>query len=240
MTEEDYRRRKGHPNYKAQVATEKLVIKLGKDAEGPLRTYVVAAGLPYGQGEDPFHWLFKSAWLLHEPALSVPGAGTNVVPTVHVHDLAFAILNVAERHPDKHYIIAVDDAMSTLGDIASAVATALGNGKTENVSKAAALTLPGLSQLDHDLLTVDLRLEAATMKDFRIEWAAQSGLIENMDRVVVEYRRERKLLPLRVAILGPPASGKSSISRDLCSRYKLEYLHAAGVITAHLTRLEVG
>jgi len=76
FTEEDYRRRRSHPNFSNQNATEKLVIKLGKTVgyfydqnsvyititiqdKNKLFTYVVASGLTYGLEEEVFHFFFK-------------------------------------------------------------------------------------------------------------------------------------------------------------------------------------
>lgn len=53
-----------------------------------LITYVVAAGLTYGQGEDIFHFMFKMAWYGGIAHLPVFGDGQNFVPTIHVLDLA--------------------------------------------------------------------------------------------------------------------------------------------------------
>ena len=79
-------------------------------------SYVIASGLQYGLGENVFHLLFKvsfmvlfacpsllgeffsaviitnlcvqTAWLGFEPSLKVFGDGQNVVPTIHIRDLA--------------------------------------------------------------------------------------------------------------------------------------------------------
>ena len=82
FTEEDYRRRRSHPNFTDHIALEKLVIKVGKTVSGlfkfygytckhpcmvigtlqdksKLTSYMVAAGLTYGAGESIFHFLFK-------------------------------------------------------------------------------------------------------------------------------------------------------------------------------------
>eukprot|EP00731_Ephydatia_muelleri_P027933 Em0019g806a len=52
FTEEDYRRRRPHPNFKDHVEVEKLVTKLGKTDKTRFWTYVIASGLKYGVGED--------------------------------------------------------------------------------------------------------------------------------------------------------------------------------------------
>lgn len=67
----------------------------------------MATGIPFGRGEGPLHYLFKTAWLLHDPAVPVIGEGKNTLPTIHVSDLAHVLVNVVERRPDRHYILAV-------------------------------------------------------------------------------------------------------------------------------------
>ena len=117
FTEEDYRRRKPHPNFKGHISAEKLVIKLGKTNKSKLVTYVVAAGLTYGHGEDIFHYLFKAAWLGETEALQCFGSGNNVLPTIHIRDLANVLVNIADQKPRVRYLLVVDDASSTLEDI---------------------------------------------------------------------------------------------------------------------------
>ena len=51
-------------------------------------TYVVAAGVLYGEGENMCHSFFKSAWHGDQPGLKIFGDGQNVIPTIHVKDLA--------------------------------------------------------------------------------------------------------------------------------------------------------
>jgi len=50
--------------------------------------YVVASGVMYGQGEDVFHYLFKAAWHGETSFLPIFGDGNNVIPTIHVLDVA--------------------------------------------------------------------------------------------------------------------------------------------------------
>ena len=45
------------------------------------------------------------------------GNGQNVIPTIHVKDLASIVLSVMDANPRIKYIIAVDDSQSTLEEI---------------------------------------------------------------------------------------------------------------------------
>ena len=62
FTEEDFRRRKAHANYKEHLAAEKTVIKFGKTNKKKLSSYVVCSGLVYGLEENIYHYMFKAAW----------------------------------------------------------------------------------------------------------------------------------------------------------------------------------
>ena len=117
FTEDDYRRRRAHPNFKSHISAEKLVIKHGKTNKAKFITYVVASGLIYGTGEEIFHFLFKTAWHGQAPALQCFGNGQNIVPTIHIKDLAAVIVNICDQNPKVRYLVAVDDSKNTLEEI---------------------------------------------------------------------------------------------------------------------------
>jgi adenylate kinase len=87
FSDEDFRRRRAHPNFKEHHSAEKLIMKLGLTDKKKLLTFVVATGLTYGMEEHVLHYMFKSAWQ-NEPEIQVFGKGGNLLPTIHVMDLA--------------------------------------------------------------------------------------------------------------------------------------------------------
>lgn len=78
---------------------------------------MVASGLTYGTGEEIFHFLFKTAWHGQAPALQCFGNGQNIVPTIHIKDLAAVIVNICDQNPKVRYLVAVDDSKNTLEEI---------------------------------------------------------------------------------------------------------------------------
>ncbi|XP_064601852.1 adenylate kinase 7-like [Liolophura sinensis] len=239
FTEDDYRRRKPHPNFKEHISAEKTVIKLGKTNKAKLVTYVVCSGLTYGAGENIFHYLFKAAWH-NAPELQCFGDGFNVVPTIHIRDLAAVVQNIADSRPKVRYLVAKDDANNTLEEIVKAVSGTLGTGKIKQITKEEALLCKDIEQADFDMLLVDLRMDAVNVKEnMRIQWASEAGLVENITEIVKEYKATRSLLPLRACILGPPASGKSTVAKQLCDHYKLHHIHLKDVITEAMEKLEI-
>ncbi|XP_055729279.1 adenylate kinase 7a isoform X2 [Salvelinus fontinalis] len=153
LTEDDYRRKRHHPNFKEHTNAEKTVLKLGKTKKSKLSSYVVAAGVQYGMGEDLLHYFFKTA--------------------------------------------------------------------------------------DVDYLSVNLRIEPTFLKEtFNLRWVSEAGIIDNINRVVEEYKLLRLLLPIRICLLGPPAVGKSTVAEKLCKHYKLHHINLKEIIDENMHHLE--
>ncbi|XP_069921713.1 adenylate kinase 7 isoform X4 [Oryctolagus cuniculus] len=238
FTEEDYRRRKHHPNFLDHINAEKMVLKFGKNVK-KFATYVVAAGLQYGVEGGLLHPFFKLAWLGELPAIPVFGDGTNVIPTIHVLDLAGVIQNIIDHVPKIHYLVAVDESVHTLEDIVKCISKSTGPGKIQKLPKENAFLTKDLTQECLDHLLVHLRMEALFVKEnFNIRWVAQAGIVENISAVLREYKQSRGLLPIKICILGPPAVGKSSIAEGLSKYYKLHHIKIKDVISEAIAKLE--
>uniref|UniRef100_A0A8C8RV97 Adenylate kinase 7 n=1 Tax=Pelusios castaneus TaxID=367368 RepID=A0A8C8RV97_9SAUR len=238
FTEEDYRRRKPHPNFMDHINAEKAIIKLGKSVN-KFSTYVVASGLQYGAEEGIFHYFFKTAWLGENPAIPVFGDGNNFLPTIHVVDLAAVLQNIADHKPRTHYIVAVDESIHALQTIVKCISKNVGPGKIQKIPRENAFLSKDLTQTHLDMLLVNLRMEAIFLKEnFNIKWVAQTGLIENIGQVLKEYKQSRGLLPVKICVLGPPAVGKSTIAEELCKHYKLHHIKIKDVISEAIENLE--
>ncbi|XP_009981589.1 PREDICTED: adenylate kinase 7, partial [Tauraco erythrolophus] len=239
FTDEDYRRRKSHPNFVDHLNAEKLILKLGKTNKHKFSTYVVASGHQYGAGEGVLHYFFKIGWLSETPAIPIFGDGNNFVPTIHVLDLAAVLQNVADQRPRSQYILAVDESVHTLQELIKCISKNVGPGKTEKIPKENAFLSKELTQMHLDMLLVNLRMESVFLKDtFNIKWVAQAGLVENIKQIVKEYKQSRGLLPLKVCIHGPPGVGKSTVAEELCKHYKLHCIKINDVITETIANLE--
>uniref|UniRef100_A0A8C5WAH7 Adenylate kinase 7 n=1 Tax=Microcebus murinus TaxID=30608 RepID=A0A8C5WAH7_MICMU len=230
FTEEDYRRRKPHPNFMDHINAEKMVLKFGKNAK-KIITYVVAAGLQYGAEGGILHTFFKMAWLGDMPALPVFGDGTNVIPAIHVHDLAGVIQNVIDHVPKIHYLVGVDESVQTLEDIVKCISKSTGPGKIQKLPRENASLTKELTQDSLDHLLVNLRMEAA-----------QTGFVENINNILREYKARYMFpilfQPIKICILGPPAVGKSSIAAELAKHYKLHHIKLKDVISEAIAKLE--
>jgi adenylate kinase len=238
FTEDDYRRRKPHPNFKEHISAEKMVLKFGKTNKSKLSTYVIASGLTYGAGENIFHQLFKAAWH-NEPELVCYGNGRNIVPTIHIRDLAAVLQNVADSRPKVRYIIAVDDSKSKLRQIVKAVSKALTTGKIRNIPQNEALLDKQLKQEHFDMLLVNLRMDGVFVKEnMHIKWTSEMGIVENIMAIVKEFKETRGLQPMRVFIHGPPASGKTTVVEQLCAHFKLHHIKIKDVIDETITKMQ--
>jgi adenylate kinase len=55
-------------------------------------------------------------------------------------------------------------------------------------------------------------------------------MVDNISKVVKEYKEARGLEPIRVCILGAPSVGKTFITTLLCRHYKLHHIMIADII----------
>ncbi|NXR26377.1 KAD7 kinase, partial [Cinclus mexicanus] len=239
FNDEDFRKRKTHPSFTDYINAEKFIAKLGKTNKKKFSTYIVASGHQYGAEEGLFHYFFKMCWLGETPAIPVFGDGNNIIPTIHIRDLAIVLQNVAEHRPDFQYLLAVDTSMHTLEELVKCISKNIGPGKIEKIPKENAFLSKELTQMQLDMLFVNLRMEPLYLKEnFNIKWVAEAGLIENIAEVIMEYKQTRGLMPLKVCIHGPPGSGKSTIAKELCKHYKLHYVWINDVISEKIADLE--
>ncbi|XP_072221945.1 adenylate kinase 7 [Leuresthes tenuis] len=239
LTDQIFWSRKAHPNFKRHLELEKRVVKLGKTNRALLSTYVVASGLQYGMGEQLFHHFFKESWLGRAAEISVFGHGHNIVPTIHIRDLSSVVHSVIAHQPKPFYLLAVDSSHNTMEEIIKAVAAALGPGQIQKRPFEEAFLLQDMSVMEIDSLLVNLRMEAVCIKKlFSINWLCEFGLVENMELVVEEYRQTRGLQPIRICVLGPPAVGKTTVSKQICERYKLHHITLMDVVSEAIAQLE--
>ncbi|NXC83958.1 KAD7 kinase, partial [Cercotrichas coryphoeus] len=239
FNDDDFRKRKSHPSFTAYINAEKHIARLGKTNKKKFLTYIVTSGHQYGAEEGLFHYFFKMCWLGETPAIPVFGDGKNIIPTIHIRDLAVVLQNVAEHKPDFQYVLAVDTSMHTLEELVKGISKNIGPGKIEKIPKEDAFLSKELTQMQLDMLFVNLRMEPFYVKEnFNVKWVAEAGLIENIAQVIMEYKQTRGLMPLKVFIHGPPGSGKSTIAKELCKHYKLHYVWINDVISEKIAYLE--
>lgn len=106
FTERDYKMRDPVEEYRIIKEIEDEVLSFQKEN---VKTYVISAGVLYGKGEAVFNSHIQKAWLQDPVRLPYVGDGNNLVPTIHVTDLARMVLKVFEKKPDRQYIFAVDN-----------------------------------------------------------------------------------------------------------------------------------
>ena len=121
-----------------------------------VKTYVISAGVLYGNGEAIFNSHFKKAWLQDPSKLPVVGQGKNLMPTIHVKDLASMVKKIYESKPERPYIFGIDNTKKPRQKkIVQAVSTGVGTGLVESIDIPIDFTKihPGRSplQLDRDL-----------------------------------------------------------------------------------------
>jgi len=236
LTEEEYKRRRPHSNFKELLALEKLVTKSKRTG---LRAHVVAAGLTYGEEEDIFHSLFKSAWSCKPlPLLSITD-GSNLLPTIHVKDLCSVVIKLMEGD-NLPYLMAVDQGCTneegpkqTLKAVMQALSSELGVGEVYEMPNEEVRTVADFEffQVGSPIGTEPgLKLTAGAIAGMGFEWHSAEGMLANMSKVVYEYREARGLLPLRLLVHGNDELAKTSLAASVATEYKLPLVDAKAAL----------
>ncbi|XP_076749056.1 adenylate kinase 7 [Xylocopa sonorina] len=237
FTEEDYRKRRPHPNFKEHIQCEKEVVVARKKEKlrDKLKTLVICCGATYGDEQGPLHHLFKMAWQ-NAPFLPIIGKGNNKIPLLHIRDLTNVVLDALQNWPPLRYIVATEQEPTSQTTIVKKIGRALANGKVKKIVEEEAFLLPEITQRIYDLMTMNLIVEPVYIAD-RISWHLDTTFPDSINVIVKEYKTARNLLPIRVVVLGPPASGKTKIARYLASHYDIHYVHAKSLITDTIEKL---
>ncbi|XP_076665201.1 adenylate kinase 7 isoform X2 [Andrena cerasifolii] len=239
FTEEDYRKRKPHPNYKEHIQCEKevVVVKKKLNLKNKLKTLVISSAATYGDAQGPLHYLFKMAWH-NAPFLPILGKGQNKIPLLHVRDLSTLVLDVLQNWPSPRYLVAAEQELITQSTIVKKISRALSNGKTKNMEQEEAFLLPEITQQTYDLMTTNLNIDPEYIVD-RIAWHLDMPFGDSIGVIVKEYKAARNLHPVRVIVLGPPASGKTRVASYLAKHYDIHYVHAKSLIADTVQALSI-
>jgi adenylate kinase len=99
-----------------------------------VKTYVISAGILYGKGEAIFNSHIQKAWLQDPVRLPYVGDGNNLLPTIHVTDLARIVKKVYESKPERKYIFAIDNNQKpTQKKLVTALSNGIGTGLVESI-----------------------------------------------------------------------------------------------------------
>ena len=183
------------------------------------RSYVLCAGLVYGCGEEyepAFEKLFMRAWnggSTEDEGLFIMNEGNNVVPTVHIKDLAKMVGKLIVARPDPHehpYFLAVDKAGAgqTQEAIVESIGKKIGVDKIYRTKYFALLT----EELKETMypLTANVQMKSSALLELgKEEWHCENGFVASIDKVFEELKVCKGLRGVKVLLTGPPAAGKT-------------------------------
>lgn len=244
--ETDYQMRQASPEYACIREAEELVLNFKKDN---VKTYVIASGLLYGKGEAILNSHFKQAWLQEPARLPIVGQGNNLVPTVHVTDLARMVKKVYESKPERQYIFGIDNTPKPKQKhLIMAISAGIGTGLVEqtDIPYQFPKVHPNKTPLQLDLnwrkfLLMNIKAKPSSLfvqegadeeggdgGDFA--WHCKSGIAVNIQLVKDEFCKVRGLKPFKVSLSGKPCTGKSHFSERLAQHYNVPHIHVTQVL----------
>lgn len=242
-TEDEPGLRVPHPRFKREAGFEQLLCNTEWFNVEPI---VICTGVVYGDGEDWLHPTFQKIWLtgrVEEQALS----STNRVPMVHRADVLTAVGECfGENKPSDNYLLAVDEATTTWGEVAAAMRTALAveslSGDAPAPPNEAQEFAELMAEAEHhgypeymlyksDLLFDPEPFAALVGDDADDEpprWRARKGIVAAMSKVVAEYQSSRMLGPKRIFIdtadMDVPSESVTELGDRLAARFRVPHV----------------
>ena len=207
-----------------------------------LKVHVLCTGIRYGNGERIFYDHFQKAWIQSPIQLPILGKGDNLIPTIHIIDLARLVCRIVSDKPDHPYIFAIDRTKKpTQKRIVQAIANGMGTGQASSVEVD---TSDPKQAFWRDFLTINLKMKTSSVfKDgqltpeqeeeenaeellnaLKFNWHSEKGIIENVNNLNTEFNTFRGLNPVKIFISGPPASGKSHYAKILAKYYNIPHV----------------
>jgi adenylate kinase len=184
-------------------------------------------------------------------ALSYAGKGDNLIPTIHIIDLARLVRRMVAASDGKtaqdkalvkkQYIFAIDrTAKPSQKKLIEAISRGIGTGQVDDRGETAYSHYP----IDQkEFLTINLKMRASDAfkdgevpedagedveelaKKLKFPWHCEKGIGENIRMLNEEFNSHRGLNPVKIFLTGPPASGKTFYSERLAVYYNIPRVH---------------
>ncbi|KAH7825884.1 putative Adenylate kinase [Monocercomonoides exilis] len=217
FTEEDRKKRCPHQLFRETIRFERTVAHKNGIHRGRLRTVILCMGHLYGDGEDAFHDWYRQAWEGKNPRLPIYGDGSNTLPCIHVRDVCQIAGHVITEPQEEPLLLCVDSGRYTQKEIVTAISSKLGTGEVEYIPESECIKHPQTS-----FLLADVPMAGNIVHSFEeIQWHC-TNMLKQMNKIITEYKQERRLTPLKILVSGPPCCGKTKAAQRIAEEYKLK------------------
>jgi len=234
-TDKDYSQRIPSNRYMNYKFIENLAFA-SANTNKSLIVYIICPGFIYGCGEMFFYEYFKMAWYQNPRRLPVLENSNNMIPTIHVIDLARIVKYIIDKRPIERYILGFDKTKDrTLKGIIKSISSSIGNGEISIIpyNSHEIETFPNLTDLIIDVNArptsfLDQKQEFVSKKTF--DWHCEYGIFENAAKIKSEFKEYRNLKNLKILITGMPGSGKSTLGQLLSKELNLPVINIHDLI----------
>ncbi|VVC36925.1 P-loop containing nucleoside triphosphate hydrolase [Cinara cedri] len=206
-----------------------------------LTTIIIWSGLTYGFEQDLLNFAFDSACKNNDILVYPIPTNQNYVPVMHVENLARLVHKiVSEIHTLKcHCIFAIESPVNTLKQIITALDKTRGESISTFVSLDTFINKYELTGLHKQIISVDIKVNSCIDRLWpNFEWyGGKLSIIYKIKSLVNTYKIEHDIKNLRILVLGPPASGKTTLARKLAKHYGLIHVESKQIIQNHISAI---
>ncbi|CAB0010429.1 unnamed protein product [Nesidiocoris tenuis] len=157
ISEKTFHQRLPHPDYSEEYKLENMVYFIGQhSSKFRLYTTIIYSGIPFGEGEDVLAYIFKTAWD-NELELPLFGNGKNVLPLIHINDLASVVSKTIGEREYPLMVFALNKNDKPILEQATKIAAALGSTKVVKFPSRNFQMKHCIPKIVDDLLKQDIR-----------------------------------------------------------------------------------
>ncbi|MES1902339.1 MAG: Adenylate kinase 7 [Paramarteilia canceri] len=151
-----------------------------------------------------------------------------------------SLKNIKKLSTEQPIVLALDDSKDSYEELVVAISGVLSKpNEPKKVQIEEAYLTEELRQKDIDLLQLNIDVEPQAIKEhLDITFSNENGMIQDIDNICSEFLKERNLGPIKVCIIGPPCSGKTTLANMLSRYYKIEILESNKLISEAKEELE--
>lgn len=164
------------------------------------------------------------------------GNGDNLVPTIHVRDLARFVKKISEAKPELPYVFAVDRTKDSKQiSLVEGISRGIGSGEIEFNEAPKKTPFFTMRKANYNekrtqqaewtvVLQANIKVKPSSLvvkqdeegkeEDVEFEWHCKDGLAANIQKVADEFCSVNNLKPIKIYINGPPLSGKTTFAKE--------------------------
>lgn len=238
ITQESILERLPLTKYQNIFELEKLILKSNSSKiKDIFKTYIIGTGILYGQEENAFHHVFKSA--LINPKEMFISMMNHKVPVFHIDELAKLVFIISkyDDHVRGNYLLAIEQESYSFNSIIKSLCNESCSSHLVLKEDQLIIRQYKFDDFTWDLICSNLIIDPMLdiiVPNFHIH---RTSIIFNMKELISEFVEANKFYSIKLIVSGQVKHVVNDIAKHLAQYYQVQLLNVPNLINDYLTML---